>query len=100
MSAKRKRSFLKLSDAERDAAVKQFDRETSFEETKPLSPKVKALWERARRGRGSPRNGRNAKAVVIAVDKSLLERTDRYAEAHGLSRSELIEQGLQAILAQ
>jgi hypothetical protein len=99
MRAKQKKNFFKMSSAERHAAVKQLDREISFEETKPLSLKAKALWERSRRGRGSPRNGRHTKAVVVAVDESLLERTDQYAEEHGLSRSELIERGLQAILS-
>jgi hypothetical protein len=51
MAKKPGKPFFKITRAERDAVVKAFDREISFEETKPLSPKGKLLWRRAKRGK-------------------------------------------------
>lgn len=98
MSLKKKNSFLQMNGSERDQVVKELDHEIDFEETRPLSPKGKALWKRARGSVGSPRAGRKTKAVVIAVDQSLLDRSDAYARQQGISRSELIAKGLQAVL--
>jgi hypothetical protein len=44
------KSFTKMTPAEREDAVKEFDPEISFDQTRPLSPKGKLLWERAKRG--------------------------------------------------
>ena len=98
MSNKKKsKPFFKLTAAERDALVKQFDREISFEETKPLSPKGKALWRRAKRAKPATSSGRAARAVVIPVDKSLLERADQYAKRHGMTRAQVVALGLKAV---
>ena len=46
---KKPKSFFEMTAAERDESVKEFDRESLFEESRPLSPKGKILWELAKR---------------------------------------------------
>jgi hypothetical protein len=103
MAKKRSKPFFKMTAAERDAVVKQFDREILFEETRPLSPKGKALWERSKRGTSTPKRGKRtrgagARAVVIPIDRALLERADRYAKRRGMTRTQLVIKGLETIL--
>jgi hypothetical protein len=47
MATEKKKPFLQMTPQERDEEVRQYDREILFEETRPLSPKAQALWERA-----------------------------------------------------
>jgi hypothetical protein len=48
-------------------------------------------------GRSSARKG--AGLASVRVDKSILSRSDRLARALGLTRDELIERGMRAVLA-
>jgi hypothetical protein len=98
MTKKKSKPFFKMTAAERDALVKQFDREILFEETKPLSLKGKALWERAKRSKPSPKSRSAAKAVVIPVDEALLNRADKYAKRHGMTRAQVVAKGLKAVI--
>jgi uncharacterized DUF497 family protein len=103
MAKKRSKLFFKMTAAERDAVVKQFDREILFEETRPLSPKGKALWERAKRAAPTPKRGKRtkdagAKAVVIPIDKALLDRADRFAKRRGMTRTQLVVKGLESVI--
>jgi hypothetical protein len=94
-SKKTTKSFFEMTPTERDAAVKQFDRESLFEETRPLSPKGKVLWELAKRRRGRPRLGAGAVKVLVTFDPALLERVDAYAKDANLKRSQLIARALE-----
>jgi len=91
--------FLKMTSAQRDKAVKALDREILFEETKALSSKGKALWDRARRA-PARKAARNAKSVSITLDPSLLKESDEYARHHGITRSQPVAKGLRAVLPQ
>jgi len=46
-SKKRTKSFLEMSAAERNAAAAKLAKGTDYKDTKPLSPKDRALWEAA-----------------------------------------------------
>ncbi|MDB5290555.1 MAG: hypothetical protein JWL69_1796 [Phycisphaerales bacterium] len=91
---KQAKPFTKMTPAERTAATKEFDREISFDETRPLSAKGKLLWERAKRGRGRPKLGTGAVKVLVTLDPELLERVDAYAKGKKLKRSQLIARAL------
>jgi hypothetical protein len=56
------------------------------------------LHARVRR-RGRPRKGRGAQVISLSIEKNLLKRAERFAEAEGLSRSELFSRSLRAVLA-
>lgn len=92
---KKSKSFFEMTAAERTEAVKEFDRESSFEESRPLSPKGKILWELAKRRRGRPRLGTGAVKVLVTFDPALLERVDAYAKDKKLKRSQLIARALE-----
>lgn len=99
--AKRGKSFAAMTDAERNAAVAQFDGGMSFDDTRPLSPKGQALWAMAKRGPGRPRKpeGEKARDVVITVEPRLLARADAFAKQHGKSRSELFADGVTLVMS-
>jgi hypothetical protein len=90
--------FMALTDAEKDAAVEQFDRPTDLSRLRPLTARDKALHAKARRRPGRPRSGRGAVTVAVSVERSLLERIDAYAKAHGMSRAAFLAQGAQRLL--
>jgi hypothetical protein len=95
MAKKKSKSFFDLSAAERDKAVKEFDRERLFEESRPLSAKGEVLWDLAKRRRGRPRLGTGAVKVLVTFDPRLLERVDAYAKEENLKRSQLIARALE-----
>ena len=103
MSKRRKKSpvdaFLALPDAEKEALVAKLDREFIADESMPLTPAMRRLWQRAKRKRpGRPRIGKGAKRVLITVEAGLLKRADAFARQKGISRSQLISHGLQSVM--
>jgi hypothetical protein len=72
----------------------------TFEKTHELTPTEKALWARARQGRGRPRkpDGEKSRRVLVTVAPGLLAQADAYAKRKGLSRAELFARGLRAVL--
>jgi hypothetical protein len=53
---------------------------------------------RARRKRGRPVIGEGAEKVLITLERRLLHDADSYAKSHKQNRSQLIADGLRAIL--
>jgi hypothetical protein len=90
--AKKTKSFFEMTAAERNKVVKAFDRESLFEESRPLSAKGKALWDLAKRRRA--RSNTVAVKVLVKLDPAFLERVDAYAKDKHLNRSELIARAL------
>jgi hypothetical protein len=84
-----------MTPDELDAATKQYDRFIPIEETRPLSHKAKALWQKAQRAK----RPKNADLIVVAVDKKLLAKTDSLARQRKMTRSELIDRSLRSALA-
>jgi hypothetical protein len=85
--------FMRMTDAERDAEVARFDTESVGTPGKPLNAAQKAQHRRAKRGR--PRRGAGAKRVLVTIERGLLGRADDVARRRGISRSELIAEGLE-----
>lgn len=48
------KSFFDLTLAEKNAVVAELEKGIPFSKMKPLSPRGKALWQAAQRGRGRP----------------------------------------------
>lgn len=95
------RSFLKMTSAERDAEAKKWESGISFDDTRPLSKRSKALWATAKRGRGRPRKAPNQKAVrvLISLEPRLLAHVEAFASSKGLDRSKLFKLSVQAFMA-
>ncbi len=92
---KQTKSFLEMSIAEREEEFKKLDQESLFEDSQPLSPRGKILWELAKRRRGRPKLGIGAVKVLVTLDPALLERVDAYAKNKKLKRSQLIARALE-----
>src|SRR5438034_11742127 len=89
----------RMSAAELDEDVAKFDREFIVDRAKPLAAKERMRDRRASGKRGRNRVGAGARRVLITIEAALLQRSDRYAEKHGLTRSALLARGLERVLA-
>jgi len=96
-----KKSFLKMTPAEREADLAKVERGVSFNRTCPMSPRSKALWELAKRGPGRPRKTDEERAArfLVSMDPRLLEMVDAFASERSLDRSKLIALSLEAFIA-
>jgi hypothetical protein len=79
-------------------ATAEFDREFVADEFGPPDSAARARLNRARRKRGRPVRGRGAKAISVTVELSVLKRTDALAKKLRVTRAQLIERGLRAVL--
>src|SRR5690242_14168773 len=97
----RKKAFLTMTSEERDAEAKKWESGISFDQTRPMSKRSRALWEMARRGRGRPRKPANqrAKRVLISLDPKLFALVEEFASSKGLDRSKLFSLSVQAFIA-
>ena len=96
---KHTKPYWEMTTAELREATKQFDEEFVGDKARPLSPKMKALWERAK-AKGEPAaNGQTDQTIAVRLDKSLLKRCTALAKKKRLSRDALIERGLRVLLA-
>jgi hypothetical protein len=98
--------FLALSDAEKSAEVARFDSPGYPEGFGPLPRAQRKLWTKVKRkmkeeksAGGRPKVGRGARAVNVTIERGLLERADERAKAEGVTRAQLIAQGIEAILS-
>ena len=88
----------RMDVAELNEEVAKFDQEFIAETAEPLTAQERVRDQKARRKRGRPRVGGGARRVLVTIDPSLLQRSDIYADKHGLTRSALIARGLEELL--
>lgn len=69
-----------------------------YEETRVMNKAERAQWNRAKRRRGRPRKAETAARVLITVERGLLNEADALARSQGVSRSQLIAQGLRTLI--
>jgi hypothetical protein len=93
---KRTKPYREMTTAELRDTTREFD--ADFVSTSPLTGRMKARLRRANRGRGRPRVGRGATAVLISIERDLLREADQFAKEHRLSRSQLIARGLRTVM--
>jgi hypothetical protein len=92
------RDFDKLSAARKEAIYQECEK-ISPGDGKPLTTEEAARWRRAiRKAKPSTRN-HPSKRVHISIEQALLKAADRFAAEHGMSRSQVIEQGVRKLLA-
>jgi len=91
--------FEQMSDAEKAAFAKQYDREIPLSETRPLTAAERRLFKRIiNRGRGRPRIGKGATRINITIEKGLLSRVNAFAKKTKISRARMIAQGLELMM--
>lgn len=98
--------FIALPDAEKERIWQEIDRQTPEEleaRSKPLGKKDRERWAKFQKRQGSagrPKLGpRGVKVIAVSVERNLLARADAHAKKHGLKRSELLTQLLEAELS-
>lgn len=95
------RDFEALPDSETDRIVREIEAESPEQRlarSRPLNARERVLWQRCKRKAGRPKIGRGTTNVSVSLEKSLLREADRYARRHGMSRSQLIAQGVRALI--
>jgi hypothetical protein len=96
---KSEKPYWEMTTEELREATKQFDEEFVFERSKPLTPQMKARWERAKAKLARTDDGETEQIIAVRLDKSLLERVTSLARKKRLSRDALVARGLRALLA-
>jgi len=91
--------YARMTTEELREATKEFDEEFVIDKSKPLTPEMRARWEKARRKPGRPRVGKGVDVISVSVEKALLARSDALARRLKVRRSALIARGLRAVLA-
>jgi hypothetical protein len=94
----RKKKFSEMTTQELTEATREFDREFIADTFKPLSPKMRERWERAKRKPGRPRTGDGVQVISVSVEKNLLAESDALAKKLKLTRAGLIARSLKAAL--
>lgn len=98
-SKKPSKPYWEMTTAELREATKQFDEEFIGDKARPLTPEMKARWERAK-AKGEPaQNGKPERTINARLDEALLKRCTALAKKRRLSRDALIARGLRALLA-
>ena len=91
--------FEQMTDAQKTAFAKQYDREIPLSETRPLTADERKLFKRIlKRGRGRPRIGKGAARINITIEKDLLGRVNAFAKKARISRARMIVQGLELMM--
>jgi hypothetical protein len=91
--------YWEMTTEELREATKEFDQEFVAERAKPLTPEMKARWERAKAKRPRTADGDTEQTIAVRLDKTLLERCTALAKKKRLTRDALVARGLRALLA-
>jgi len=93
--------FEALPDAEKNRIVREIEAETPQQRlarSRPLNARERAQWRRFKKKAGRPKIGSGTKNISISIERDLLHKADRFAKRHGMSRSQLIAQGLMSVI--
>src|SRR5437868_14742881 len=93
-----KKAYWEMNTKELAAATRRFDQSCVIDESRPLTPRMRVRWERAKRKLGRPKNGNGVKVISVSVEKNLLSQSDALAKKMKLTRAGLIARGLKAML--
>jgi hypothetical protein len=86
--------YWEMTTEELREATKEFDEEFVGDRTTPLTPEMRARWEKAKAKPDPPQQ-----TIVVRIDKTLLNRCMALAKRKHISRDALIARGLRALLA-
>lgn len=98
-STKPPKAYWEMSTSELREATKQFDEEFVGDKAQPLSPEMKAQWERAKTKGELLQKDKAESQIAVRLETALLKRCTALAKKKRLSRDALIARGLRALLA-
>jgi hypothetical protein len=94
----KRKPYDQMNAAELAEATKAYDEPfVALRESKPLTASMRRMHRRAAK-RGRPRIGKGAAKLYISMERGLLKKADSFARAHGMSRAELIANGVKAVI--
>jgi len=97
-----KKTFWEMTDAERDADVKQFDKPTPRSQLRAMSTRERARFERSRNGDGPSISlylGDGETKIIIHLDEELLKQVKAYARTHKTTLPKMIDKGLRGLMS-
>lgn len=99
----RKKSYNKMTAAQLREATKDYDGELPVGPDslpgRPMNPAERKKWQKVRKKMGRPKIGKGVKRVMVSLEADLLQKSDRFAKKHHLSRSKMISAGLRKLIA-
>ena len=98
MKTKREKPYWEMNAQELAAATAELNQEFVIDKCAPLSPEMRARWEKAKRKIRRGRNGQGLRMISVRLEEDLLKRSEALAKKIGISRDGLIARGLNAIL--
>ncbi len=98
--SKRKKKFWNMNTHELAEATREFDQEGIAETFRPMTPSEEAAWRSAvqKQPVRRHRNGKETKVISLRIDAGLLQRAEVVAKKRGISRAQLVAEGLEAVL--
>lgn len=94
-------SYAQMRKYERDSQeLSTLSTEALLARTRPMTNVERARWKIARQSKLSKRLVQKPARVLVRIDPNLLEEADGYARQHGLTRAELIANGLRSVMAE
>ena len=96
---KNAKPYWEMTTEELREATKEFDEEFVADRAKPLTPEMRARWERAKAKLPPKEDGETEQTIAVRLDTTLLERCTALAKKKRLSRDALVARGLRALLA-
>ena len=100
MTTKRKQKpYWEMNLEELRAATVEFDEEHVEDKFGPLTPEMRARWEKAKAKGASSKDQNGEQVIAVRLDKKLLDRCTALARKKRISRDALIVRGLKAVLA-
>ena len=99
--SKRKKEYWNMTTDELEEATKEFDDEDVADTFRPMTPSEEAVWTSAVKEQpaGRTANGKDLKVISLGIDAELLTRVDTLAKKRRISRSRLVAEGLEVVLA-
>jgi len=95
----KKKPYWEMTPAELAEATKQFDTPMVVDKSRPVTPSEQERWKRVKRKRGRPKVGRGFQRVSVSIEKSLLKRITAHAKERQITRSGLIAELFEKLLA-
>ena len=96
---KKPKPYWEMTTEELQEAAKDFNEEFVADRAKPMTPAMRARWERAKAKLRRADNQQTEQTIAVRLNKALLDRCTALAKKKRLSRDALIARGLRALLA-
>jgi hypothetical protein len=94
-----KKKYWEMTADELAAATKQFDEEFVIDKSRPLTRTEREQWKQFKRKRGRPKTGVGCQRIAVSIEKGLLRKVDAFGKKRGISRSRLIAQAVEKMMA-